>query len=174
MGGAQAAAGRPRAYQQPVSISLEEAYGGAARSLQSNGRRMEVRIPPGVKSGSKVRVAGAGPEGLDLYLVVDVAQDARFERKDNDLHTSAAIDIFTAVLGGEVQVETLAGKVTLKIPPGTQPDQVFRLAGRGMPQLKNPQTRGDLFVKVKVRIPKQLSSKQKTLLEEAARLKSGQ
>jgi len=174
MGSAEAAASRSRAYQQPVTISLEEAYTGATRSLQSNGRRMEVRIPPGVKSGSKVRVAGAGPEGLDLYLVVDVAQDARFERKDSDLHTSAAIDIFTAILGGEVQVETLAGKVTLKIPPGTQPDQVFRLAGRGMPQLKNPQTRGDLFVKVKVRIPKQLSPKLRTLLEEAARLKSGQ
>jgi curved DNA-binding protein len=165
---------RSRAYQQAVTISLEEAYHGAARSLQSNGRRMEVRIPPGVKTGSKVRVAGAGPEGLDLYLIVDVAQDARFERKDNDLHTSAAIDAFSAILGGEVQVETLAGKVTLKIPPGTQPDQVFRLAGRGMPQLKNPQTKGDLFVKVKVRIPKQLSPKLKTLLEEAARLKPGQ
>lgn len=168
------APGRAQAYQQPVTISLEEAYHGATRLLQSNGRRMEVRIPAGVKSGSKVRVAGAGPEGLDLYLVVDVTEDPRFERKGSDLHTSAGIEVFTALLGGEVQVETPAGKVTLKIPAGTQPDQVFRLSGRGMPMLKNPQTKGDLFVHVKLRIPKELSAQQKALLEEAARLKSGQ
>ena len=160
------------AYQQPVVISLQEAHDGALRSLQSNGRRVEVRIPAGVKTGSKVRVAGAGPEGLDLYLIVEVAEDARFEREGNDLRTSATIDAFTAMLGGEVKVETMGGKVTLKIPAGTQPEQVFRLAGRGMPHLKGAHTKGDLFVRVKVRIPKQLSSKQKTLLEEAARQKS--
>ena len=160
------------AYQQPVVISLQEAHDGARRSLQGNERRVEVRIPAGVKTGSKVRVAGAGPEGLDLYLIVEVAEDARFEREGNDLRTSATIDAFTAMLGGEVEVETMGGKVTLKIPAGTQPEQVFRLAGRGMPHLKGAHTKGDLFVRVKVRIPKQLSSKQKTLLEEAARQKS--
>jgi curved DNA-binding protein len=106
--------------------------------------------------------------------VVDVTQDPRFERKGSDLHTTASVDVFAAILGGEVEVETLAGKVTLKIPPGTQPDQVFRLSGRGMPDLKKPQTQGDLFVRVKVRIPKQLSPQQKAALEGAARLKSGQ
>ena len=161
------------AYQQAVTISLQEAHDGALRSLQSNGRRVEVRIPAGVKTGSKVRVPGAGPEGLDLYLIVEVAEDARFEREGDDLRTSATIDVFTAILGGEVEVETIGGKVTLKIPAGTQPEQVFRLAGRGMPHLKGAHTKGDLFVRVKVRIPKQLSSKQKSLLEEAARNKSG-
>jgi len=160
------------AYQQPVVISLQEAHDGARRSLQGNERHVEVRIPAGVKTGSKVRVAGAGPEGLDLYLIVEVAEDARFEREGNDLRTSATIDAFTAMLGGEVEVETMGGKVTLKIPAGTQPEQVFRLAGRGMPHLKGAHTKGDLFVRVKVRIPKQLSSKQKALLEEAAHHKS--
>ncbi len=172
-GGAQTAT-RTRqapAYQQAVMITLEEAYRGTTRALQTNGRRIEVRIPAGVKTGSKVRVAGAGPEGLDLYLIVDVAEDSRFQREGDDLRTAVTIDVFTAILGGEVKVETLEGKVTLKIPAGTQPDQVFRLAGRGMPRLKSAQ-KGDLFVRVKVKIPKNLSSKQRALLEEAARHKS--
>ena len=82
------------------------------------------------------------------------------------------MDVFTAMLGGEAEVETMDGKVTLKIPAGTQPEQVFRLAGRGMPRLRGAQTKGDLFVRVKVSIPKELSDKQRSLLEEAARKKA--
>ena len=164
--------GRSRpAYQQAVTINLDEVYHGTARSLQSDGRQLEVRIPAGVKTGSKVRAAGAGPDGSDLYLIVEVAEDSRFERDGNDLYTSANTDVFTAILGGEAEVETFEGKITLKIPAGTQPEQVFRLSGRGLPHLKSSQTKGDLFVKVKVIIPKKLSSKQKSLLEEAARQK---
>lgn len=176
MGGAQTAtrARSKPAYQQPVSISLQEAYRGTTRALQSDDRRLEVRIPAGVKTGSKVRAAGAGPEGLDLYLIIEVANDPRFEREGDDLRTTTVVDVFTAMLGGEAEVETLDGKVTLKIPAGTQPEQVFRLAGRGMPRLKGAQNKGDLFVRVKVRIPKQLTSKQKALLEEAARHRSGE
>ncbi|HUI88891.1 MAG TPA: J domain-containing protein [Anaerolineales bacterium] len=159
-------------YQQQVEISLQEAYGGARRSIQKNGRRVEVRIPAGVRTGSKVRVPGAAPDGHDLYLIVEVEADPRFERDGDDLRTSAAIDVFTALLGGEAEVGTLEGNVKLKIPAGTQPEQVFRLAGRGMPRLKSSQGKGDLFVRVKVKIPKQLSSKQKSLLEEASRHKS--
>ncbi len=175
MGGRTQTSARSRqapAYQQPISISLDEAYHGTTRALQSDGRHLQVKIPAGVKTGSKVRVAGGGPEGLDLYLIVEVEPDERFERQGDDLRGSAAIDLFTAVLGGEAEVQTLEGTVKLKIPAGTQPEQVFRLAGRGMPRLKSAQTKGDLFVRVKVRIPKDLSEKQKSLLEEAARLKS--
>ncbi len=169
MGAAQAAGGkRAPAHQQPVTISLDEAYRGTSRTIQSNGRRVEVRIPAGVKSGSKVRAAGAGPQGGDLYLVIEIAPDARFERQGDDLYTSTTVDAFTAMLGGEAEVETMEGKVKLNIPAGTQPDQVFRLRGRGMPHLKSTQ-KGDLFVKVKVKIPKSLSSRQRALLEEAAR-----
>jgi curved DNA-binding protein len=160
------------AYQQPVAITLDEAYRGTTRTLETDDRRLQVRIPAGVKTGSKVRVAGAAPEGLDLYLIVEVEPDQRFERQGDDLRGTATVDIFTAVLGGEAEVQTMEGPVTLKIPAGTQPEQVFRLAGRGMPRLKGAQAKGDLFVRVKVRIPKQLTDKQKQLLEEAARLKS--
>lgn len=162
---------QPQGYQQAVQITFQEAYNGTTRQIQSNGRKIQVRIPAGVKTGSKVRVAGAGPEGLDLYLVVDVTDDDRFQRDGYDLHTTAAINVFTAILGGEADVQTPAGKVKLNIPAGTQPEQIFRLAGRGMPHLKNPNTKGDLYVKLKVRIPKYLSSKQRALLEEASRIK---
>ena len=95
----------------------------------------------------------------------------RFERDGQDLYTTSTLSVFTLILGGDTDVETPTGKVKLSIPAGTQPDQVFRLAGRGMPHLKNPNTKGDLFVKLKVQVPKYLSSKQRELLEEAALIK---
>jgi curved DNA-binding protein len=165
------AAQQQQGYQQEVDISFQEAYEGTARQLQTNGRKLQVRIPAGVKTGSKVRVAGAGPEGLDLYLIVNVTDENRFERDGQDLYTTSILSVFTLILGGDTDVETPTGKVKLSIPAGTQADQVFRLAGRGMPHLKNPNTKGDLFVKLKVQVPKYLSSKQRELLEEASRIK---
>ena len=162
---------QPQGYQQELEITLEEAYQGTTRVFESDGKQKQVRIPAGVRTGSKVRVAGVGPNGLDLYLIVDVKEDPRFERRGNDLHTTATVNVFTAILGGEADVETLSGKVRLNIPAGTQPEQVFRLAGRGMPSIKNANEKGDLFVRLKVQIPKYLSAKQRELLEEASRLK---
>jgi curved DNA-binding protein len=162
------------AVQQPVTISLKEAYSGTTRTLQTGNRHIEVKLPAGARRGTKIRVPAAGPAGADgrtsdLYLILDVADDPAFERDGNDLHTLVTIDVFKAILGGEVEVKTLAGKVVLTIPPGTQPDQVFRLAGRGMPVLKQAGAKGDLFVLVKVQIPKGLSARQKSLLEQASK-----
>ncbi len=175
MGGASSStSGRARpatGYQQSVTISLDEAFHGTTRQLQTESRRMEVKIPPGVKTGSKVRVANAGPQGTDLYLIIEVTPDPRFERDGNDLKTIATVDAFTAILGGEAEVETMTGKVKLSIPAGTQPEQVFRLAGRGMPHVKNRNEKGDLYVRLKVQIPRYLSSKQRELLEEASKIK---
>jgi curved DNA-binding protein len=171
MGGRGSARSQPQGYQQDFQITLEEAYQGTTRRIQTDGKEKIVRIPAGVRTGSKVRVAGAGPNGLDLYLIVDVIEDKRFDRQSNDLHTTATIDAFTAILGGEAQVETMEGKVKLNIPAGTQPDQVFRLAGRGMPHLRDTKQKGDLYVKVRVQIPKYLSPKQRELLDEASRIK---
>ena len=171
MGGRPSARSQPQGYQQEFEVTLEEAYRGTTRRIQTDGKEKIVRIPAGVRTGSKVRVAGAGPNGLDLYLIVDVKEDKRFERQGNDVHTTAAVDAFTAILGGEAQVETMEGKVKLNIPAGTQPEQVFRLAGRGMPHLKDTKQKGDLYVKVKVQIPKYLSPRQRELLDEASRIK---
>jgi len=164
---------RPQAqgYQQELEVTLDEAYKGTTRLLQTDGKQKQVRIPAGVRTGSKVRVPGAGPNGLDLYLIVQVQDDTRFERRGNDLHTTATVNVFTAILGGEADVQTLEGKIKLNIPAGTQPEQIFRLAGRGMPSVKNPNEKGDLYVRLKVQIPKYLSAKQRELLEEASRHK---
>lgn len=173
-GGGMGAGGRTRvnpAYQQHMEIGLEEAFTGTTIQIQTEGKRKQVKIPPGVRTGSKVRVAGAGPNGTDLYLIVQVKEHKDFERKGNNLHTTAKVSAFTAMLGGEAEVETMTGKVKLSIPAGTQPEQVFRVAGRGMPHLKSPNTKGDLFVRLKVEIPRYLSSKQRELLEEASKLK---
>lgn len=171
MGGRQPARPQTQGYQQELQITLEEAYMGTTRLIQSDGKEKQVRIPAGVRTGSKVRVPGVGPQGLDLYLIVEVAEDKRFERDGNDLRTSAAISAFTAILGGEADVETLEGVLKLNIPAGTQPEQVFRLARRGMPHLKNTKEKGDLYVRIKVQIPKYLSPKQRELLEDASRIK---
>jgi curved DNA-binding protein len=162
--------------QQPVSISLKEAFTGTTRTLQTGSRRVDVKIPAGVRTGTKVRVAGAGPahqdgNPSDIYLVMDVAEDPLFERDGDDLHTEGTVDVFTAILGGEVEVKTLSGKVVLTVPAGTQPDQVFRVAGRGMPVMKRPQAAGDLYVHLKVQIPRQLTARQRSLLADAAKIK---
>jgi len=174
-GAPEAAAGRkgrtarPPAYESPVTISLEEAYSGAMRQVESDRQVKKIRIPAGVRTGSKVRVPAGAPDGGDLYLDVTVAEDERFRREGNDLYSQAAVDVFTALLGGEVEVPTLSGMVHLKIPAGTQPEQTFRIAGRGMPQSRNPQAKGDLYVKIKVNLPRNLTAEQRSLLEEAAR-----
>ena len=158
-------------YEQPITITLKEAYEGTVRVLEQNGRRVQVKIPAGAKTGTKVRVRGEAPGGGDLYLKVNVTEDAQFERKEHDLHTETQVDVFTALLGGEAKVNTMDRIVTLNIPAGTQPEQVFRLSGRGMPKLRTPQTKGDLFVRVKVSIPKKMSEKQIELLQAAAKEK---
>jgi len=171
--GGQQRQGRPQAqgYQQELEITLEEAYKGTTRRISTGEKEKQVRIPIGVRTGSKVRVPGVGPSGLDLYLIIHVAEDRRFDRQGNDLNTTANVDVFTAILGGEADVETMEGKVKLNIPAGTQPEQVFRLAGRGMPHLKDPKQKGDLFVRIKVQVPKYLSPKQLELIDEASRIK---
>ena len=161
---------RPAAYQQPVKISFYEAYYGTTRTLDVNGKKKELKIPAGVKTGTKVRAAGAVSNGSgtnsDLYLIIQVAGDSRFERKGDDLYTEKKVDLYTAVLGGETEVETPSGKVVLTIPAGTQPGQNFRLAGKGMPVLKQTNKFGNLYVKVNVSLPKKLNSEEKKLFEK--------
>jgi curved DNA-binding protein len=161
--------------QQPVNLSLKEAFAGTTRTIQTGSRRVDVNIPPGIRTGTKIRVPAAGPllsngTPSDLYLVLEVGEDPLFERQGDDLHTHVTLDVFIAMLGGEVEVKTLAGKVLLTIPPGTQPEQVFRVTGRGMPLIKRPQVTGDLYVHLKLQIPRQLTARQKTLLADAAKI----
>lgn len=166
----------PRDYEHEVEITLEEAFRGTQRLLDVDGRRLEVRIPAGVKTGSRVRVAGEGPGGMaggprgDIYLLVKVLPDANFERRSDDLYTEIAVDLFQALLGGEVRIPTFEGAVALKIKPGTQSGRTIRLAGQGMPKLRG-NGRGDLYAKVRVMLPEKLSEREEALVQEWARLR---
>ena len=166
---------RKPAYEQPIAITLQEAYHGSTRHIAVNGRRLEVKIPAGARTGTKIRLPEAVPlpdgRKADLYLVVEVMPDPRFDVQGHDLHTEVPVDLYTAVLGGEVKVPTPAGDVLLSIKPGTQPGQVYRLRGRGMPHLKNPDRHGDLYVHIKVNIPTSLSPRERQLFTELAQLR---
>ncbi len=166
---------RTPAYEQPIAITLQEAYHGSTRHIAVNGRRLEVKIPAGARTGTKIRLPEAVPlpdgRKADLYLVVEVMPDPRFDVQGHDLHTEVPVDLYTAVLGGEVKVPTPAGDVLLSIKPGTQPGQVYRLRGRGMPHLKNPDKHGDLYVHIKVNIPTNLSPRERQLFTELAQLR---
>jgi curved DNA-binding protein len=187
-GNAQAASGfdnfnyqpqprRGRDMEHEVEISLAEAYHGTTRLLAKDGRRLEVKIPPGAKTGTRVRMRGEGSNGVagghagDLYLRVNVAPDPHFERKGDDLYVAAPVDLYTAVLGGEVRVPTLVGEVKLKVPAGSQNGQTFRLRGKGMPKLHKPAEHGDLYARLDVRLPVNLTPKQRELFEQLRRLK---
>ena len=166
---------RGRDLEQTLSITLEEAYRGTTRQLRQNGRRLEVDIPRGARTGTKVRIAGQGEQGPqasgDLYLRIQVRSDPSFRRVGDDLYVDAEIDLYTAVLGGEVRINTFDGQVLLTVPPGSQPEQTFRLRGRGMPQLRNPSRNGDLYARLKVSIPRNLSSEEQELYKKLAELR---
>lgn len=192
--------------ESSIEVSLEEAYHGSKRVIQLQGeepcaacggtgkvgnrvcticsgagvkvipRRLEVKIPAGVKDGSRIRMAGEGVQGRaggskgDLYLVVKVLPHKLFERKGDDLYSEVSVPLATAMLGGEVGLATLNGRLSLKIPPETQNGKVFRLAGKGMPQLGNANY-GSLFAKVKVVLPTSLTEEERKLFERLRSLR---
>jgi curved DNA-binding protein len=157
----------PRTYEQPVTISFKEAYQGAERNVQLDGRHLQVKIPAGANTGTRVRMAGVGPGGADIHLVIEITPDPTIERKGDDLYTEVSLDLYTAVLGGQATVTTPGGNVVLTIPPGTQQGQTFRLTGRGMPRLRGtPKTYGDLYARAVVHLPRNLTPRQRELFEQ--------
>ena len=194
-----------------VEVSFDEAFRGTTRNVQlqtqevcptCNGtglargttcptcdgagvvtrtKTLEVTVPPGVATGSRIRVAGQGSPGADggpsgdVYLRITVRPDPRFEREGDDLRTEVEIPLTTAVLGGEAVVTTPTGRVALTIPAGTQPDRLFRLRGQGMPRLKGAKgQRGDLLARARVTVPSNLSDRERELYTELRRLRSEQ
>ncbi len=158
--------------QHPVEISLSEAFHGTTRTLSfEDGRRLEAKIPAGVKTGSKVRLSGQGAQSArgagDLYLKVTVLPDPKFKRDGDDLRINQPVDFFTALLGGEVEVSTLDKTVKLTIPAGTDSGKTFRLKGLGMPVLGNTKKRGDLYVTLEIQVPKNLTHEQKAKFKAA-------
>jgi DnaJ-class molecular chaperone len=189
--------------EQPVEITLQEAMNGVQRAFTlqtqlacetchgtgavkdqpcptchgsgfvAKNKRLDVKIPAGVREGSKVRIAGEGNPGVNggpagnLYLIVHIAPHSRFRREGDDLYTEVQVPITTLVLGGETQVPTLGSPVTMRIPPGSQNGRTLRLAGQGMPNLKTGQ-RGNLYVKLSATLPTTLDDKQRELFQQLA------
>jgi curved DNA-binding protein len=158
-----------------AAVSLEEAFHGTTRVLQmEDGTRLEVNIPRGVTTGSKVRMKGAGSDPsrqADIVLNIEVQPNERYTRDGDNLKVRVPVDLYTAVLGGEAQVPALDKTVALTIPAGTKNGKTIRLRGLGMPHLKNPDQRGDLLAEVVVELPTTLSAKEKALFEELRSLR---
>lgn len=178
MGSSQTRPRGGRDLEQEVEITLEEAFNGAVRVFERpDGTRMEVKIPKGVRTGSKVRVAGQGSKSTyggqpgDLFLRIKVAPHPLFKREKDDLKITVPVDLYTAILGGEVEVPTLGRPVQLKVPPLTQNGKTIRLRGLGMPKVKNPDQRGDMYVTLEVKLPTRLSADEKKLFEQLRALR---
>ncbi len=157
--------------EHPIQVTLEEAFHGTTRALQwEGGRRVEAKIPRGVRTGSRVRLSGQagtsdGRAG-DLYLRVEVLPHKEFERDGDNLRKTQPVDLFTALLGGKVSVSTIDKSVNLTIPEGTRNGKTFRLKNLGMPKLRQPDERGDLYVTVNIELPSKLSDEEKDLVRQ--------
>jgi curved DNA-binding protein len=173
-----------RDIEHEIELDLENALHGSVQRLgirhDGDLRNVEVRIPPGVIEGSRVRVGGEGERGSgggasgDLYLRIKLRPHPRFERKGRDLYTKVRVPVTSAVLGGEVEVETLAGKsLRLKIPPATPNGRMFRLRGHGLPMTGKDGTAGDLYATVDVLIPQSLSDEERKYYEALAAIDKG-
>jgi curved DNA-binding protein len=155
---------RPAPVEVTAEVTLEEAFHGTSRIVEIDGRRLEVTIPRGVNTGSRIRLTGKGPGGADLIVVTRQKPHRIFARKGDDLEREVAITLKEALLGSEIPVGTLKGRVLFKVPPGTQIGRSFRLKGQGMPRFKGDGT-GDLYVRVRVVLPTDLAPEARTAAE---------
>jgi curved DNA-binding protein len=164
-------------YEAELHLVLREVYHTHQRTLTLNEKNIRITIPAGVENGQKIRLKGHGAPGAnggpngDLYITFVIEDDPQFRRLGNDVYTNADIDLYTAVLGGETTIETLSGKIKLKVPAGTQNDTKTRIKGKGFPVYKKDGEFGDLYVTYKVKIPTRLSEKEKQLFTELSKLK---
>ncbi|MCC6483734.1 MAG: J domain-containing protein [Armatimonadetes bacterium] len=162
---------QPQSVQAEVQVSLEEAYSGSERQISVGGRRLTVKIPRGVNTGSKIRLAGEAPgangQKADVILNVVVKPHVRFKRDGDNLTEDVQVPYLLAALGGEIAVPTMTGRVTMKVPAGVQSGQTLRLQGKGMPKLKGEGS-GDLMARVMITVPKPLSAREQEVLTELA------
>jgi curved DNA-binding protein len=168
-----------RDVEQPIEVTLEEAFAGTLRVIRRGERQTKIRIPAGAREGTKIRVQGEGEPGIgggasgDLLLVVALKPHPIFKVRENniDLETDLKVDLYKAVLGGEVAVPTLGGEVKLRIPEGTQSGKLLRASKKGMPVLNQPEQFGDLYARVLVQVPTDLNSEERDLFGKLAALR---
>ena len=163
--------------EHEVEITLEESLHGASRLLSKGSRKLEVKIPKGAKNGTKVRFAGEGVDGGNLLLVVKLTDHPKFKLRDEgpDLEVDVSVDLYTAVLGGETPVPTLDGSdVKLKILAESSSGQLIRLRGKGLPKLREADERGDLYARLSIQVPKNITAQEKILFEQLAKMRNNE
>jgi curved DNA-binding protein len=169
---------RGQDYQAELQLNLEDVIETHQRTLNLNGKNVRITIPAGVENGQKIKLKGYGAPGAngtqagDLYITFVIANHPQFKRAGHDLYVTRDIDVYTAVLGGEIVLETLEGKIKLKIAPETQNGSKTRIRGKGMPVYKKEGERGDLYVTFNVLIPTNLSEEEKEIFKKLSRFKS--
>ncbi len=163
-----------------VEISLDEAYTGTQRVLNVEGKKLRINLKPGINDGQKLRLRGkgaqsptGGPAG-DLFIKINIKPRPGYTRKGNDLYVQQDVDVFTAVLGGKVNVQTLTGTININVPAGTDSGKKLRLKGQGMPDYNNNTLKGDLYVQLQIKTPKNLSKKQEKLFSQLQELQKQQ
>jgi curved DNA-binding protein len=167
---------RGQDYNAELHLSLRDAYKTHQQTLKVNDKNIRITIPAGVENGQIIKLKGHGGLGInggpsgDLYITFVLADDSQFKRLGNDLYTTVDLDLYTAVLGGEITVDTMDGKVKLKIKPETQNGTVTRLKGKGFPVYKKEGEFGDLYITFSTKIPTHLTEKQKELFRELKKL----
>ncbi len=167
---------RGQDYNAELTLSLIDAMGTHQQTLTVNGKNIRITIPAGIENGQVIKLKGYGAPGAnggppgDLYITFKIAANADFKRLGNDLFTKATIDLYTALLGGETTIETLKGKVKLKVNPETQYGTKIRLKGKGFPVYKKEGEAGDLYVTYEIKLPANLTTEQKTLFTELSKL----
>jgi curved DNA-binding protein len=175
-GGGRRSAFRGQDYQADVELTLAQAAKTHQQMFTVNGRNIRITVPAGVQDQQKIKLASQGGEGAnggpkgDIYITFHILPDSRFERKGNDLYGKVSVDLFTALLGGEAIVDTLSGKVKVKIKPETQNSTKIRLKGKGFPIYKKEDEFGDFYAEINVEMPTNLSDEQKQLLKQVADL----
>ncbi|MGE5428151.1 MAG: DnaJ C-terminal domain-containing protein [Methylococcaceae bacterium] len=158
-----------------LNLDLTEAYETHKRTLTVNRKNIRITIPAGIENGQTIKIAGHGGEGInggpngDLYITFIINEHPRFKRLGNNLHTTVDLDLYTAVLGGEITIDTLTGKVKLNVKPETQNGSKVKLSGKGFPVYKKPGEFGDLYVTYQVKIPTNLTEKQKDLFKQLSK-----
>lgn len=161
---------QPKPQECNVEVSLDEAFHGCKRLISLGDQKIEANIPAGVHDGTKIRLSGAfNSNGIKTDLILTIMtpnKEGRFERSEDNLIVDVPVDLYTAVLGGEAIVQSKDGNFALRIPEGTQPDQLFRLSGKGMPILNKNGARGDLLARVRITIPRSLNEQQKELFRK--------
>lgn len=163
---------RGQDYTAELHLTLQEAYETHKQILTVNGKNLRITVPAGVANGQTIKLAGQGGEGMnggpagDLYITFVIEEDARFRREGDDLYVTAPLNLYTAILGGETIIDTMSGKVKLKVPAGTQNNTKVRLKGKGFPVYKREGSFGDLIVTYSIDIPTHLSEEQKELFRK--------